>query len=379
MHQSFGTNFKVNPTAGLVGGVKPSTFASQSTGTGRLLDYLYNLLEDYSFAIVRNQMFSLVNITSVKQGFSAGYSDVDVSKANIPSAAVIVFTFSITPRPNVKARLRSPSGMMKLLGYDFIWGSREVDGDYMTISLTFQQASDFGLDFNTTRDLTKLYNIVGMCTKSFVLHPRGWYNSDIYYDRSVTLLRSLYMMKAPTILFRDVPIGYWIYNKYVWTDYSNLIVPRLVTPDFYLYFIMNLLTYVDPSDSNVAWMYDPEAPEGLVQYVATGLRKAIHLIRTFSNGTLRVEDNQLFCALYLLYGAIEPGSFGLNPKSSGADDFLMHLNVQYTKSVDKTEYPQFKVMLELFNDPQRLALMLLRQDQQTAKVIQWGTSMIYAP
>lgn len=310
-HKAVNKTFKLNPTNGLTGSVQNSLAPNDRPNVGQFIDYVIDALEQYSFALVRNQSFSLINVTGLKQQQSIGYSTVDLSHLKLPSGAAFVLTFALTPRPpqRVVPKESELGSMIKLRNYDVVWGRKASHYEYLTIVLDFAQARRFGIEYALLKDLQFIYNVVGCYTKSFVLNPNGRYTSAVYSNASLPNLRAQYLTKPLNLLVRDVPCGYWIYNKYFWQEFDHLVIERNIDDRFYKYFVVHLLHSVPNTitGQSAQWLLKPNHPGGLIDFIKSGLRKFVQAV---NGSTYSAQDDDLYSVCYLLNEALVEGSFG---------------------------------------------------------------------
>lgn len=310
-HKPVRTTFKLNPTNGLTGSVVKSLVSEDHTNVGAFVDYVIDTLEAYSFALVRNQSFSLINVTGLKQNQSIGYSTVELPDIKLPSGAAFTMTFALTPRPPQKVVPKaSESGtMIKLRNFDVVWGRKASHYEYLTLVVDFATARKFSIDYALMKDLQAIYNVVGCYTKSFVLNPNGRFTSSVYSNNSLPMLRAQYLTKPLNLLIRDVPCGYWIYNKYFWQELIHLVIERSIDDRFYKYFVVHLLNSVPASGSGPGsnWLLKPDHKGGLIQFIKSGLRKFVQAV---NGSSYSVQDDDLYSVCYLLNEALIDGSFG---------------------------------------------------------------------
>lgn len=310
-HKPVRTTFKLSPTNGLIGSVANALASQDNSNVGMFVDYVINALEAYSFALVRNQSFSLINVTGLKQNQSVGYSTVDTSHLKLPSGAAFTMTFALIPRPPQKVvpKKEELGSMIKLRNFDTVWGRKASHYEYLTLVIDFAQAREFNIDYALLKDLQFIYNVIGCYTKSFVLNPNGRYTSSVYSTNSLPMLRAQYLTKPLNLLIRDTPCGYWIYNKYFWQDFSHLVIERNITSDFYKYFVVHLLHSVPNSLSgqSAKWFLKPNHPGGLIDFIKSGLRKFVQAV---NGSSYSAQDDDLYSVCYLLNESIIDGSFG---------------------------------------------------------------------
>lgn len=358
-HKPIYKSFKINPLEGLSGGLsqalKPSDYDSQ---LDRLLDHIYAALDRYSFALVRNQSFSLVNICSVKQNASVGYSQIDHPKLN--SEIVLTLTFSLTARP--PKRIKQINNQIPLMELDYLWTTRDRGSDYLTLTLNFAQMRQMNLEYNNIKHLLYLYNCIGMCTKSFVIHPRGWYESHVYSTGNLLALKRMYLLKNTSSLFKDTPFGYWIYNKEFWQNYSHLIVSRLIDEKFYKYFTVNILGFIPVPQNEYGrnWIYSSK-PDSYLKFVESGVKKLVQCL--FGSVTPQWKQDDLYCAMYLLYRVVEPASFETTEAYEQMHEFYLALR----KSLeDRTKFMFLQKSFVGIND---VSLDLIRGDSQLRVIL----------
>lgn len=356
MHQPVRTTFKLFPTNGLFGSQTSSLGQQFSYPVSPLLSYLYDSLDKYSFALVRNKAFSLVNITASKQNLSVGYSDITYGDF---ADGDIQLTFALITVPKKKERIESK--YIPLRSHDFLWGRSGKGAEYLTITLDQQQRQRLFPEIITTKMLTNLYNIVGMCSKSYVLNPQGWYTSDVYDTRALESLRTRYLTKSPNTLFKNVPIGYWIYNKYVWQDYSQFIVPELIDTNFYRYFTVNILPVLPPelNGDSLDWVYR-DHDSGYSAYVQKGLISLLTAWKT-NDFLTKVTDEQ-FSVLNIFNQLLEESSF----LTADADEEalrLYHNILTVAQSEDAFIRSRFQSM---FVDIKGVVYHLITSDSQLA-------------
>lgn len=356
MHQPVRTTFKLFPTNGLFGSQTSSLGQQFSYPVSPLLTYLYDSLEKYSFALVRNKAFSLVNIAASKQNLSVGYSDVTYGKF---ADGDIQFTFALITVPKKKATIESK--YIPLRSHDFLWGRSGKGAEYLTITLDQQQRQRLFPEIITTKMLTNLYNIVGMCSKSYVLNPRGWYSSDVYDTKALESMRTRYLTQSPNTLFKNVPIGYWVYNKYVWQDYSQFIVPQLIDENFYRYFTVNILPVLPPelNGDSLDWVYR-DHDSGYSAYIKRGLLSLLMAWKT-NDFLTKVTDEQ-FSVLNIFYQLMEESSF----LTAEADEEALRL-YHNILTVAQSEDPFIRTRFQnMFVDINGVVYNMITSDPQLA-------------
>lgn len=360
-HKPIRTTFKFNPIHGMSGRVgsalDPSTYGDS---LDKVLDYFYGLLESYSFCLVRNQNFSLINVSSIKQQSSVGYSEVDLGE--MPSEIVLAFTFSLVPRPSQK--LKRESTYIPLMNFDFIWGKTGRDSQYLTITLTNQQCKQFGIDYNNIKHMIYLYNNIGLCTKSFVLHPRGWYTSTVYQPLNHPFLRDKYLTKNLNSLLKEEPAGYWIYNKYFWQECSQLVVSRFLTPDFYKYFAVHILRSIPPKPYgySYSWLFK-STPKSFLRFIEEGVLRFVSLINVKSDpnkiGQELRSNPDLYSVAFLVYAMVEDIA-----DTEEYDDLVEFISV-----LGNMDSLKKSSVLRLFSRVKGAALDLISDDSQFADML----------
>lgn len=378
MHLSAASTFKLSPVNGLSRQVKRALVVRENNGTedlgkhlGSLFAFILDRLESYPFVLVRANSFSLVNV-STSLGKSFGYSEVSFKKRSTLPSNLITFTFCLTGRPLKKIEQLTT---IDLISNDFLFGPDRRNLNYLTITVDQSTARKYGIDFSIHKQLEFLYNTVGLVSKSFVVHPRGWWDSSVY---STHFLRSLYNQfyeKQPEYLFKEVPIGYWHYNKKFWQDYSHLLVPKLIDEGFYKYFTVFILDgiYVGQNLDAEAfnWIYGPTS--SLTAFVESGIRKLMSEIHssiqrqlTPNDIDMNIIDDSVHCVIHLLYRYHETLGVGLD------DQLVASLYTKILRKVSKGDgmYSEtaYDLMRKLFAVQDKAAYALIDQDVEFQKL-----------
>lgn len=305
MFQRVRTTFKVNPMQGVFGSVSANMGQSLNIPLNDLMQYIYDCLDKYSFAVVRSRMFSLVNVSSPKLGHSVGYSDITFDDTLVESG-VLVLTFALVATP--LKNLSASEAYIPLRSHDFLWGREGKGAEYLSIVLDISQKRNlFDIDINN-RSLLNLYNAVGVCSKSFALHPQGWYESPVYLNINIESMRSQFLLKTPQHIFRNVPVGQWIYCKRIWQDYSFFIVPALIKENFFKYFTLYILRSLPPFlyGRSYDWVYR-DSKSSYKRFIERGLTSVISKLN--SNADITSFSDEEFSALALIAEALSGDSF----------------------------------------------------------------------
>lgn len=343
-HIAAHATFKLNSISGLTAAVSRAIKVKENSkvdldNVSSLLGAVLKRLENYPFAMVRSESFSLVNI-STSLGKSFGYSEVDFSKQRSLPSNMVFLTFAVIPSPSKKI---IPSKQIDLIGNDFMFGSSRSQISYLVITLDQTEKRD-GINYQMLKHLEFLYNIIGLTSKSFVTNPRGWWDSNVYSTRYPRVMYDRYYSCPLERLLKEEPIGYWIYNKNIWHNYPHLVLPRLIDENFYKYFVLFLLDTIyvgeNLSESAFNWIYG--SGETLATFVSSGIKKL--LIDTKSSMQLQLEtrpierdgfDDSLYCVLHLLYRYVEPEGIGLD------DDLASRVYVNLMKKISLSENSEF--------------------------------------
>lgn len=364
MHIKTQTTFKLNPTNGLSKQVGRALLPRESGTTylgqqfGSFLRYILDRIETYPFTLVRSNSFSLVNVsTSVGQSF--GYSEIAFKKQSSLPRNILCLTFCIAP---LATRKVVQGHTLDLIGNDFLFGPDSRNLNYLTITIDQATARGYGIDFHIGKQLEFIYNNVGMVTKSFVQNPRGWWESKVYSTSFLRTLHQQYFEKQPTILFKDIPIGYWHYNKKIWQEYQHLIVPKLIDQSFFKYFTVFILDLIhieqDLGEEALAWIY------GKTDSLRSLVERGIRTILLGLNGKSIEADDSVYCAAHLLYRFTDEQGIGL-------DDDLLHLVLGRIQ--DKQKDPEISSLTKkLFGKPDIAATKLIDHDiafQQLSQLI----------
>lgn len=366
IHSQARTTFKLNPINGLTKTVKRALNFNESSTIDRkqvndLLESLLKRLDSYPFALVRSNSFSLVNITSMSHSF--GYSKVEFLKNKITSVNQVFFVFSVIPNP---AKNIKQENSIDLIDNDFMFGTNRNNISYLVITLD-QAEKRHGLSYQMVKHLETLYNIVGVTTKSFVQAPRGWWESDVYVTHYQRVLYDKYFNRSPELLFKEDPIGFWIYSKKVWDEFPNLILTRLIDENFYKYFTLFILDTIyinsDLSYGSKDWIYGRSG--SLVQYYISGIKKLLMMLNTSNeiNSVSEMEDS-VYCVLHLLYRYIEPEGIHLD------NDLAVRIYNRIVKSVGKSsEQEAIKdLFFKMFSGVERAAYDLLDKSFEFEKL-----------
>lgn len=305
MFQRVRTTFKVNPMQGVFGNVSANMGQSLGIPLNNLMQYVYDCLDKYSFAVVRSRMFSLVNVSAPKLGHSVGYTDITFDDALVESG-VIVLTFALVATP-LKS-IAASEAYIPLRSHDFLWGREGKGAEYLSIVLDIKQQRELFDAVLNNKSLLNLYNAVGVCSKSFALHPQGWYESPIYANVNTESMRSQYLLKTPPFVFRNVPVGKWIYCKQIWQDFSFLIVPSLIKENFFKYFTLYILRSLPPYlyGSSYDWVYR-DSNSSYKKFIEQGLLSVVSKLN--SNVDLTTLSDSEFSTLSLISEAMSGDSF----------------------------------------------------------------------
>ncbi len=356
------STFKLDPTSGLTQNVRRALKLKETAKVdvqdiGSLLELLLKRLESYPFALVRSNSFSLINVTT-NLGKSFGYSEVIFSKRRSLPSTSISFTFAVVPNPPKKV-VQDPVHTIDLIENDFMFGSSKNRISYLVITLDHTE-NNKDISFQMLKHLEFLYNIVGLTTKSFVSNPRGWWESSIYVTHYQRVMYDRYYARSPELLFKDTPIGFWIYNKHVWQDYSHLILPRLIDENFYTYFVLFILDSLylgEQLDNEVfKWIYGNNGT--LSSFINSGIKRLLMDLKSGYSSDYEMTDS-IYCVLHLLYRFVEPEGLGLNKDL--AVSIYKHL-VNKVQAVDSENLKVRDLFYKMFSGVDRLSYELIDKD-----------------
>lgn len=356
------STFKLDPTAGLTQSVRRALTLKETAKVdvqdiGSLLELLLKRLESYPFALVRSNSFSLVNVTT-NLGKSFGYSEVIFSKHRSLPSTSISFTFAVVPNPPKKI-VQDPLSTLDLIDNDFMFGGSRNRISYLVITLDHTE-NNKDLSFQMLKHLEFLYNIVGLTTKSFVSNPRGWWDSGVYVTHYQRVMYDRYYNRSPELLFKDTPIGFWIYNKHVWQSFSHLILPRLIDENFYLYFTLFILDnlYVGEQMENEVfkWIYGTNGT--LSSYIGSGIRRLLVDLKTDYSSDYAMSDS-VYCVLHLLFRFVESEGLGLDKQF--AESVYKHL-VNKIQSTDAKHKEVKNLFFKMCAGIDRLSYELIDKD-----------------
>lgn len=356
------STFKLDPTSGLTQNVRRALKLKETAKVdvqdiGSLLELLLKRLESYPFALVRSNSFSLINVTT-NLGKSFGYSEVIFSKRRSLPSTSISFTFAVVPNPPKKV-VQDPVHTIDLIENDFMFGSSKNRISYLVITLDHTE-NNKDISFQMLKHLEFLYNIVGLTTKSFVSNPRGWWESSIYVTHYQRVMYDRYYARSPELLFKDTPIGFWIYNKHVWQDYSHLILPRLIDENFYTYFVLFILDslYIGEQLDNEVfkWIYGNNGT--LSSFINSGIKRLLMDLKSGYSSDYEMADST-YCVLHLLYRFVEPEGLGLNKDL--AVSIYKHL-VNKVQAVDSENLKVRDLFYKMFSGVDRLSYELIDKD-----------------
>lgn len=356
------STFKLDPTSGLTQSVRRALKIKETAkvdvqDTGSLIEMLLKRLESYPFALVRSNSFSLINVTT-NLGKSFGYSEVIFSKRRSLPSTSISFTFAVIPNPAKKV-VQDPVHTIELIDSDFMFGTSRNKISYLVITLDHTE-DNTNLSYQMLKHLEFLYNIVGLTTKSFVSNPRGWWESSVYVTHYQRVMYDRYYSRSPELLFKDTPIGFWIYNKHVWQDYSHLILPRLIDENFYTYFVLFILDtlYIGEQLDNEVfkWIYGNNGT--LSSFIASGIKRLLMDLKSGYSDDYEMTDS-VSCVLHLLYRYVEPEGLGLD--KDRALSVYKHL-VNKTAATNSTNLKTRDLFYKMFSGVDRLSYELLDKD-----------------
>jgi len=232
--------------------------------------------------------FTLVNVYATDSEMSMGYSSKpDPSVIMVDSG--IVFTFTMQSRA-----LRNLPQPMFQVGRGRYWRLWGVDNsnEYLTIALP--RSIVFALNGNGQEFLNVLYNCVGAITRNYVQLVSTSTLGPQTNQQDFSTLATQNLDLAVSVCMRTVPYTEWPYNKSIWREYSEFLIPDIMDKDFPLYFCLHILEGLYLPDVGVSGTQYIE--KTVVDYVAKGLMKL-----SASLAAQYVDPSpELAAALYLL-------------------------------------------------------------------------------
>jgi hypothetical protein len=366
IHSQARSTFKLNPINGITKTVRRALNFNESSvidtkQIGSLLETLLKRLDSYPFALVRSNSFSLINISTVSSSF--GYSKIEFLKNKRTSVNQVFFTFSVIPSP---AKNIKQENSVDLIENDFMFGTNRSNINYLVVTLD-QSEKRHGINYQMLKNLETLYNIVGVVTKSFVVNPRGWWESDIYVTNYQRVLYDRYYSRSPELLFKEDPIGFWIYSKHVWSDFPHLILTRLIDENFYKYFTLFILDTIYVNDElsygTKDWMYGKTG--SLVQYYISGIKKLLVMLNNTNeiNSISELEDS-VYCIIHLLYRYVEAEGINLDPKLP----ITLYNRLASYVGKQSDQYQVKDLFFKLFSGTERAAYDLLDKSFEFEKL-----------
>lgn len=174
--------------------------------------------------------FTLVNVTDILSGHSYGFCPNPIGVLKLGSD--IAFTFAISPTADLDYSDAPPIYVRRVANDVVFWGYSNPK-DFVTITVDTSQIITRGI---ALKDLEYLYNIIGGASKNFAVHKAAL--KGFTQPQSVDLgakFNAVYNMHLAEMIFQ-VPFEDWVYNKQVWENCPEILMPEHINHFSALYF-----------------------------------------------------------------------------------------------------------------------------------------------
>lgn len=313
--------------------------------TGDLYRFLTELLAQSQGFSSLGAPFTLINIYSKHTKFSRGCSLPPDEKV-FPGNQHLLFTFALSLYDSVS---QIPISVINKRSNSVVqFGSPKAQGAFLTIGLSQNECTKFGLSSLHTARLNYLYNVLGPLTKTFSRYP---VRPTDYDDLSLVRLQSVVNKPLSSVL--KAPPPYWAFSKEVWEYAPNILTEQHITSKSVLNYFINIIKPNSSSllPSSILGMPPKKGDSSVLGMLASSL---VLLVQNLNAG---VTNGSRMSELELIAPAV------LYPFITTSE--LRSKRLPITQQVDSLLFEFFgkhEELAKILMPPERAAIRVYRQD-----------------